>query len=111
LSPGEVPASAGYTPPVSRLAAVIAGSHRVLSCAATPPLRGGRLSVSTRNPVIRTDRAHADRLRARRLPTRLADATGLPLPGITRSRTGHRRRLRHLHAPRGVSAGRQPLWP
>ena len=56
------------------------------------------LSAPTRTPLAGTDRAHADRLRAWRLPARLADAVGLPAPGSASSRAGHRRRLRHLHA-------------
>ena len=38
-------------------------------------------SGSTRSQLAGTDRAYADRLRARRLPARLADAVGLPAPG------------------------------
>src|SRR4029077_14683259 len=34
------------------------------------------------SPVAGTDRAHADRLRTRRLSARLADAVGLPLPPL-----------------------------
>ena len=36
---------------------------------------------------------------------------GHPVAGSASSRFGDRRWLRHLHASRGVSAGRQPLWP
>ena len=77
LSPGEVPASFGVAAPMARLGAVAAGSRRFLSHAVTPPQRGGCLSAPTRSPLAGTDRAHADRLRARRLPARLADAVGL----------------------------------
>ena len=49
---------------------------KFLSHAVTPPQRGGCLSVPTRSPLAGTDRAHADRLRARRLSAGLADAVG-----------------------------------
>ena len=44
--------------------------------------RGGCLSAPTRSPLAGTDRAHADRLRARRLLARLVDAVGLPAPAL-----------------------------
>src|SRR5579862_7645558 len=47
--------------------------------AVATPRRSSRLSASTRSPVAGTDRAHADRLRARRLPARLVDAVGYSL--------------------------------
>ena len=70
--------------------ASVARSRTFLSHSVTPPQRGGCLSVPTRNPLAGTDRAHADRLRARRLPARLADAVGLPSAGSASSRPGDR---------------------
>ena len=71
--------------------AVVARSRTFLSHAVTPPQRGGCLSVPTRSPLAGTDRAHADRLRARRLPARLADAVGLLVAGSASGRPGDRR--------------------
>src|SRR5260370_163606 len=45
ISPGEVPASIGFTPAVARLAAVTAPSCRFLSPAVTPPQRGRRFAA------------------------------------------------------------------
>ena len=70
--------------------AVAARSRAFLSHSVTPPQRGGCLSVPTRSPLAGTDRAHADRLRARRLPARLADAVGLLLAGSASGRLGDR---------------------
>jgi hypothetical protein len=53
-----------------------------LSHAATPPRRGHCLSASTRNPLAGTDRAHADRLRARRLPAGWLTQLGYPLQAL-----------------------------
>ena len=36
---------------------------------------------------------------------------GYPLPALASGRPGDRRRLRHLHPPHRLSAGRQSLWP
>ena len=82
------------------LAPLLHEAARFLSHSVTPPQRGGCLSVPTRNPLAGTDRAHADRLRARRLPARLADAVGLPSPGSASGRPGDRRWLRRLRASR-----------
>jgi hypothetical protein len=66
---------------------------------------------SARSPFAGTDRAHADRLRARRLLARLADTVGLSGPGSAASRSGDCLWLRYLQASRGGSAGREPVWP
>ena len=55
--------------------AFVAGNGSFLSHAVTPSRRGCGLSAPTRNPFAGTDRAHADRLRARRLSARLADCS------------------------------------
>src|ERR1019366_7216216 len=73
--------------------------------------RGGCLSAPTRNPFTGADRAHADRLRARRLPAGLANATGSLFAGPASGRPGDRRGLRRLRASDRLSVGRQPLWP
>ena len=39
------------------------------------------------------------------------ESTGLCAPSIASSRSGERRRLRHLCPPHRLSVGRQPLWP
>ena len=62
--------------------AFVARSRTFLSHSVTSPQRGSCLSAPTRNPLAGTDRAHADRLRARRLPARLADAVGLPVEAL-----------------------------
>ena len=87
----KFPQAVGVAAPMARRGAVVARSRTFLSHAVTPPRRGGCLSVPTRNPLAGTDRAHADRLRARRLPARLADAVGLPSAGSASSRPGDRR--------------------
>ena len=91
--------------------AAVARSRTFLSHSVTPPQRGGCLSVPTRNPLAGTDRAHADRLRARRLPAGLADAVGSLFAGSASGRPGDRRGLRRIRASHRLSAGRQPLWP
>src|ERR1039457_1990654 len=111
LSPGAVPASPGTAAPLAWRGAFTAGSCEVLWHAVTPSWRGGCLSAAPRTPLAGTDRAHAHRLRAGRLPARLVDAVGLPAPGSASSRFGFRRGIRHLHASRRFSAGRQSLWP
>ena len=58
-----------------------------------------------------TDRAHADRLRARRLPAGLADAVGPLFAGSASGRPGDRRGIRRIRASDRLSAGRQSLWP
>ncbi len=58
-----------------------------------------------------TDRAHADRLRARRLSAGLADAVGSLFAGSASGRPGDRRGLRRIRAADRLSAGRQSLWP
>ena len=57
------------------------------------PRRGGCLSAPTRSPLTGTGRAHADRLRSRRLLARLVDTVRLPAPCSASSRFGHCRRL------------------
>src|ERR1019366_10004476 len=111
LSPSEIPASLGVAVSMARLGALAAPSRKPLSHAVTPPRRGGCLSAPTRSSLARTDRAHAHRLRARRLLARLADAARLAAPGSASSRFGHLRWLRRLHPSHCVSTGRQPLWP
>src|SRR5713226_5349347 len=93
------------------LGAAAARSRRFLSHAVTPQRRGGYLSAPTGSPFAGTDRAHADRLRARRWLARLADAVGPPAPGSASIRFGHCGGLRRLPASPGVPAGRQSLWP
>src|ERR1019366_7160266 len=81
LSPGAVPASPGTAAPLAWRDAFTAGSCEFLWHAVTPSCRGGCLSAAPRTPLAGTDRAHAHRLRAGRLPARLVDAVGLPAPG------------------------------
>ena len=88
-------------------APLLQGSHEFLSPAVTPSRRGGCLSAPPRTPLTRTDRAHAHRLCAWRLPARLADTVGLPTPSPASSRFGLRRGIRHLHASHRVPAGRE----
>src|SRR5260370_2918258 len=78
LSPGEVHASPGATAPMAWLGPSTAGSREFLSHAVTSSRRGGRLSAATRSPLAGADRAHADRLCARRLPARFAYPVWLP---------------------------------
>src|ERR1700730_3804059 len=66
--------------------------------------------MPTRNLLARSDRAHADWLRARWLLARLADTVGLPAPNSPASRFGDCLWARHLQASCGVSAGSEPLW-
>ena len=68
---------------------LVARSCTLLSRAVTPPQRGGCLSVPTWSPFLGDDRAHADRLRTRRLPARLADAVGPLFAGSASGRSGH----------------------
>src|ERR1019366_904875 len=82
-----------------------------LSHSVTPSQRGGCLSVPTRSPLPGADRAHADRLRTRRLPTGLADTVRPLFAGSASSRPGGRRGLRLVRASHRLSAGRQSLWP
>ena len=63
--------------------------------------------MPTRSPLAGVDRAHADRLRTRRLLARLAHTVGPPGPGSAASRFGDCLWLRHLQTSRGVSAGRE----
>src|SRR5712692_1721733 len=70
---------------MARLADVTARSRRFLSHAVSSSRRGGCLSASTRSPLAGTDRAHADRLCARRLLARLVDTVGLSAPGFASS--------------------------
>src|ERR1017187_2321558 len=84
LSPGEVPASLGVATPMARCGAFVAGSRTFLWHSVTPPQRGVCLSVPARGPLPGADRAHADRLRARRLPAGLADAVGSLFAGSAR---------------------------
>src|SRR4051794_16954411 len=93
------------------LAATTARSCWFLSPAVTPSQRGCCLPVPTRNPLARTDRAHADWLRTWRLLAGLVDAVGLPAPDVASGRFGKRLWIRRLHTSRRVSARRQPLWP
>src|SRR6202034_650860 len=58
-----------------------------------------------------TDRAHADGLRARRLPAKLAAAVRLPAPRPASSRFGYGCWLRRIHPSDRVSAGGQSLRP
>ena len=111
LSPGEVPASPGIAAPMARRGRPCCTKLRVSIACSYTATRGGCLSAPTRTPLAGTDRAHAHRLRAGRLPARLADAVGLPAPGSASSRFGYRRGIRHLHASHRLSAGRQSLWP
>jgi hypothetical protein len=110
LLPGEVPAGPGATAPMAWLGPFTAGSREFLSPAVTPSRRGGRLSAATRSPLAGADRAHADRLCARRLPARLADAVGLPTVCFASSRLGHDPWIRHLHTAHRLPVGRQSLW-
>src|ERR1035438_426285 len=109
LSPGEVPASPDVAAPMARRRAFAAGSGAFLSPAVAPPRRGGCLSRPTRTPLAGTDRTHADRLRARRLPARLADAVGPLFAGFASGRPGDRRGLRRIRAPDCLSVGGQPI--
>src|ERR1017187_4310036 len=111
LSPGEVSASRGAARPLARASTPVAGSRTFLSHSVTPPRRGGCLSAPTRNPLPGADRAHADRLRARRLPAGLADAVGSLFAGSATGRPGERPGVRRLRASDRLSVGRQPLWP
>src|SRR5205823_3181172 len=76
LSPHEVSRSAGVAAPMARYT-FAARSRAILLRSVTPPQRGSGLSAPTRHPLPGADRAHADRLCARRLSARLADAVGL----------------------------------
>src|ERR1039457_4179872 len=76
VSPGEVLASRGVAAPMARGGACVARSGTLLSHAVTPPQRSVCLSVPTRSPFLGANRAHANRLRPRRLPARLADTVG-----------------------------------
>src|ERR1035441_683646 len=111
LSPGEVPASRGVAAPMARGGACVARSGTLLSDAVTPPQRSGRLSIPTRSPFLGANRAHANRLRPRRLPARLADTVGPLFAGSARGRPGDRRGLRRIRASDRLSAGGQSLWP
>src|ERR1019366_658081 len=112
LSPGEVLRSLGVTAPMAwGRVFLVARSRTFLSHSATPPQRGGCLSVPTWSPFLADDRAHADRLRTRRLPARLADAVGSLFAGPASSRSGARSGIRRLRAAYRLSAGRQSLWP
>src|SRR5258708_13502887 len=93
------------------LAATIARSCWFLSHAVTPSQRGCCLPVPTRNPLARTDRAHANWLRAWRLLASLVDAVGLLAPDVASGRFGNRLRLRPLHTSRRVSAPPQSQCP
>src|SRR5438128_2941 len=93
------------------LAVAATRGRRILSHAATPSQRGGYLSGTARTSFTGTDRAHADRLRSWRLSARLVEPTGPPPSVSPSSRPGYYRRLRRLHASRGISAGKQSLWP
>src|SRR5579864_2854319 len=93
------------------LGLVVARGRGLLSHAATPPRRGNRLPAPTWSSLPGADRAYANRLRARRLPARLAVAVGLPAPDVASSRFGNRLRIRRLYASCRVSARGQPLWP
>src|SRR5450755_2731754 len=111
LSPGEVLASLSVAPPMARCRASVAGNGSFLSHAVTPSQRGGYLSVPARSPLPGTAPTHADRLRAWRLPARLADAVGPLFAGSARCRPGDRRGLRRIRAADRYSAGGQSLWP
>src|SRR5260370_7762533 len=89
----------------------MARSGPLLSHSVTPPQRGRCLSVPRRSPFTGADRAHADWLRARRLPAGLADAVGPLFAGPASGRSGDRRGIRRIRASDRLSAGRQPLWP
>jgi hypothetical protein len=92
---------AGY-----RLERLDSTHHPCLGLDCDPPysaVGGDCLSAPTRSPLAGSDRAHADRLRTRRLPARLADAVGLPVLGPASSRVGHRRRVRRFRAPYRLS--------
>ena len=101
----------GAAAPMARCRAFVARSVTFLSRPVTPPQRGGCLSVPTWSPLPGVDRAYADRLRARRLPARLADAVGPFFAGSARGRPGDQHGLRRLRASDRLSAGRQSLWP
>jgi len=111
LPPSEVLASVGGAASMACCRALIAGSRTFLSRSVTPPRRGDCLSVPTWYPFPAAGRAHAGRLRPRRLPPKLADAVGPRFAGSPSGRPGHRRWLRHLRAPRRFPAGGQSLWP
>src|SRR5579864_1694549 len=89
----------------------VARGRTFLSHSVTPPWRGVRLSVPTRSPFIGNDRAHADRLRTRRLPARLADAVGSLIAGSASGRSGDRSGIRRIRPAHRLSAGGQSLWP
>src|ERR1035441_3029510 len=89
----------------------VARSRTFLSPSVTPPQRGVCLSVPAWSPFLGDDRAHADRLRTRRLPARLADAVGPLFAGYASDRSGDRRRLRLIRASDRLPVGRQSLWP
>src|SRR5215469_3851254 len=111
LSPGEVLASRGIAAPMAWCRASVAGSCTFLSHSVTPPQRSGCLSVPTRNPLVGTDRAHADRLCAWRLSARLVDTVGLLFADPASGRPGDRRGLRRIRASYRLSPGKQSLRP
>ena len=111
LPSGAVSASRDIAAPMAWCSTLAARSRELLSPAVTPSRRGGCLSAPPRTPLAGTDRAHAHRLRAWRMPARLADAAGLPTPGSPSSRFGFDRGIRYLHASYRLPAGRQSLWP
>src|SRR5215831_4695642 len=102
LSPGEVPASLGFTPAMARIATNPAESRGFLWHAVTPPRRGCDLPVPTRRPHAGSRRAHANRLCSWSLPARLAHTVGLSAPGFASSRLGHQHGLRRLYVRRIV---------
>src|SRR5207302_9309636 len=112
LSPSKVLRSLGVTTPMARGRVFLAARSRTfLSHSVTPPQRGSCLSVPTWSPFLADDRAHADRLRTRRLPARLVDAVGSLFTGFASGRSGARSGIRRLRAAYRLSAGRQSLWP
>src|ERR1017187_9901478 len=89
----------------------VARSRTFLWHSATPPQRGVCLFVPTWSPFLGDDRAHADRLRTRRLPARLADSVGPLFAGSASGWSGARSRIRRLRASYLLPAERKSLGP
>src|ERR1035441_8101829 len=111
VSSTPVSASRGALASMAWRGELAGASEKLLPHSVTPPFRSSPVFAPTRFAVSRSDRTHADRLRAGPLPARLADAVGLPTFPPAPNRPGQHQRLGCLFQPHCISAGRQPLWP